>query len=59
MSKNIRVVCRLRPINKKEESMGGEICVKYSEKNIKVHVKKIFIFSTLFLSKLFYYFKDQ
>ena len=38
MSKNIRVVCRLRPVNKKEESMGGEICVKYTEKNIKVHV---------------------
>ena len=43
MSKNIRVVCRLRPINKKEEAMGGEICLKYSEKNIKVHVKFILI----------------
>ena len=47
MSNLIRVVFDYA-INKKEESIG-EICVKYSEKNIKVHVKKIFIFSTFFI----------
>ena len=37
---SIRVICRLRPLNKKEIGLGGEICVNFNEKNIKVTLFK-------------------
>ena len=33
---SIRVICRLRPLNKKEIGLGGETCVNFNDKNIKV-----------------------
>ena len=38
MSDSIRVVCRLRPLNKIEIANNGEECVNYSEKDITIHV---------------------
>jgi kinesin family protein 5 len=35
---NIRVVCRLRPLNKIEIGHGGECCVKFSDKQIQIAV---------------------
>jgi len=35
---SIRVFCRVRPLNALEISEGGECCVEYTEKNIKVKV---------------------
>lgn len=35
---NIRVVCRLRPLNKIEIGHGGECCVKFSENSIQIAV---------------------
>lgn len=35
---NIRVVCRLRPLNKIEMGHGGECCVKFSDKSIQISV---------------------
>ena len=37
---SIRVICRLRPLNKKEIGFDGEICVNFNEKNIKVNLFK-------------------
>lgn len=35
---NIKVVCRLRPLNKIEIAHGGECCVKHSDKSIQINV---------------------
>ncbi|EAR93752.2 kinesin motor catalytic domain protein (macronuclear) [Tetrahymena thermophila SB210] len=33
-SANIRVICRMRPLNSLEKSTGGETCIEYDEKRI-------------------------
>lgn len=33
---NVRVICRIRPTNKKELENGGVVCVKHTEQNIEV-----------------------
>ena len=38
MSDSIRVVCRLRPLNKIEIEHKGEECVSYSDKDITLAV---------------------
>jgi kinesin family protein 5 len=38
---NIRVVCRLRPLNKIEIGHGGECCVNFSDKSIEIAVTLI------------------
>lgn len=38
---NIRVVCRCRPLNKLEISMGGETCVDIIENTIAVKVRLV------------------
>jgi len=35
---NIRVICRCRPLNDLEKSMGGETCVTLIENTISVRV---------------------
>ena len=35
---NIRVVCRLRPLNKIEIEHGGECCVRFTDKTIQIAV---------------------
>ncbi len=35
---NIRVICRMRPLNKLEISTGGECCVEYSDNKITSRV---------------------
>ena len=40
---HIRVVCRLRPLNSLELSKGGQSCVNFNEKNIKVKVAALII----------------
>ncbi|EGR31594.1 kinesin heavy chain, putative, partial [Ichthyophthirius multifiliis] len=37
-SANIRVICRMRPLNQLEKSTGGEQCVVYDDKNITITV---------------------
>ena len=47
---SIRVICRLRPLNKKEIGLGGEICINFNEKNINVIIfKKIIIAKYFFM----------
>jgi hypothetical protein len=36
---NIRVVCRFRPMNGMERSMGGQTCVELLENQVKVTVQ--------------------
>lgn len=43
MSKNppdahIKVICRMRPLNELEKSQGGQCCVVYNQKTIKLKV---------------------
>ena len=40
---SIKVICRLRPLNKKEMGLGGETCVVFNDTNINVNYL-IFIF---------------
>ena len=40
---SIKVICRLRPLNKKEMGLGGETCVVFNDTNINVNYF-IFIF---------------
>jgi hypothetical protein len=35
---NIRVICRFRPINALEKSVGGENCIKISDKSVHIAV---------------------
>ena len=35
---NIRVICRFRPINSLEMSMGGENCVYIDKNNVSISV---------------------
>ena len=47
---SIKVICRLRPLNKKEIGLGGETCVVFNEKNINVFFNfnlNIFFFNYL------------
>lgn len=37
----IKVVCRIRPLNQLEISQGGQIAVNYNDKTIKI---KVFLF---------------
>lgn len=36
---NIRVVCRFRPMNSLEKSMGGQSCVELQENQVKLFVR--------------------
>ena len=38
MAANIKVFCRLRPLNNLEKSMGGKCCVDFTDKRIQVKV---------------------
>ena len=38
---NIRVICRFRPINKLEMSMGGETCVDLDDRNVTLSVDRL------------------
>mmetsp|Transcript_27992 Transcript_27992/g.39814 ORF Transcript_27992/g.39814 Transcript_27992/m.39814 type:complete len:989 (+) Transcript_27992:106-3072(+) len=37
---NVRVICRVRPVNKKELLAGGILCVKHSDTDIEVAVEE-------------------
>ena len=60
MSKNppdahIKVICRMRPLNELEKSQGGQCCVVYNQKTIKL---KVFRAKTYFSHELnFFRFK--
>ncbi len=45
---NIRVICRMRPLNKLEISTGGECCVEYSGNKITSRVYIILFSSNAF-----------
>lgn len=40
----IKVVCRIRPLNQLEISQGGQIAVNYNDKTIKIKVFFSFFF---------------
>ena len=49
---SIKVICRLRPLNKKEIGLGGETCVIFNDKNINVNLIIFYfllLYSTTFL----------
>lgn len=35
---HIKVVCRMRPLNELEKSQGGQCCVVFNQKTIKLKV---------------------
>lgn len=37
---HIKVVCRIRPLNELEKTQGGQICLQFNSKSIKLKVKK-------------------
>jgi hypothetical protein len=42
MSKeNIKVVCRIRPVNQKEKDSGFKTCVAYNNETVKISVNSI------------------
>ena len=41
---NVRVICRVRPQNKKEITSGGFVCVKHNETDIEVYIYNLIIF---------------
>jgi hypothetical protein len=40
---NIKVVCRLRPLNSLEMSEGGQSCVEYDQTLVTVHVTNLYV----------------
>lgn len=42
---HIKVICRMRPLNELEKTQGGQCCVVYNQKAIKL---KVFFYSTMF-----------
>lgn len=42
---HIKVVCRIRPLNELEKTQGGQVCLQFNSKSIKLKVnKKLFFF---------------
>jgi len=37
---HIKVICRMRPLNELEKNQGGQCCVFYNQKTIKLKVEK-------------------